>query len=145
MQAQIVFKTIGKMCCDLWLENHQNIQVKERPCLFEGFFPICIPRHEDLQALGRSFLWSVYVCMCWGATTLSSKLECKVAKAIRYLATHQPFTRPSERGRSKNQGGYRRWCNNKIITLIHPRNIANTKICIGIFRLSSYYGLILSS
>ena len=30
------------------------------PCSFKGFFPICIPRHEDLQALGRSFLWSVY-------------------------------------------------------------------------------------
>ena len=66
MQAQIVFKTIGKVCCDLWLENHQNIQVEERPCLFEGFFPICIPRHEDLQALGRSFLWSVCLCMYVG-------------------------------------------------------------------------------
>ena len=63
MQAQIVFKTLGKVCCDLQLENHQKIQVEERPCLFEGFFPICIPRHEDLQALGRSFLWSVYVCV----------------------------------------------------------------------------------
>ena len=42
--------------------------------------------------------------VCWGATTLSSKLECKVAKAIRYLAAHLPFARPSEVEPSTQRG-----------------------------------------
>ena len=57
-----------------------------------GFFPICISRHEDLQAAAfvGSFLWSAARGEPKSATqaitfSLSSKLGCKVAKAIRYL------------------------------------------------------------
>ena len=132
MQAQIVFKS--KV---LWFENHQKIQVEERPCLFEeGFFPICIPRHEDLQALGRSFLWSVYVCV-GGPQHSAPNWSVKLQKPF---VTWLPISRSPGRTSGVNP------TTREDIEVVQQQNhCTHTRICIAIFRLSRYYGLIAPS